>query len=133
MQPEIISFKQLGDQRGHLVAVEENASIPFTVRRVYYIYDTKEDVERGFHAHKELQQVAIAVSGSCEMVLDDGSNQTSVQLDSPTKGLYIGPGFWRVMRNFTPDCVLLVLADQHYDEGDYIRDYDDFLKWIKSR
>jgi len=92
----------------------------------------REGVERGFHAHKDLQQIAIAVTGSCEIILDDGEEQKSVLLDNSTKGLYIGPGFWRVMCNFTPDCVLLVLADQHYDESDYIRSYDEFLKWKKK-
>lgn len=133
MKPRLINFKPLGDERGSLVAVEAEESVPFPIRRIYYIYGTKEGVERGFHAHKALQQVAIAVSGSCEMVLDDGTAQASVLLDSPEKGVYIGPGFWRVMRNFSPDCVLLVLADQHYDEADYIRDYDAFLEWKNHR
>jgi dTDP-4-dehydrorhamnose 3,5-epimerase-like enzyme len=115
-----------------LIAIEAEKSVPFPVRRVYYIFGTKEGVERGFHAHKELQQVAVAVSGSCEMVLDDGDSEVAVFLDSPEKGLYIGPGFWRVIGNFSPDCVLLVLADQHYDEADYIRNYDEFLEWKKN-
>ena len=132
MFPEIIHFKPLGDARGSLVAIESDIQIPFPIRRVYYIFGTKEGVERGFHAHKDLQQIAIAVTGSCEIILDDGDEQKSVLLDNSTKGLYIGPGFWRVMRNFTPDCVLLVLADQHYDESDYIRSYDEFLKWKKK-
>ena len=132
MFPEIINFKPLGDARGSLVAIESDIQIPFPIRRVYYIFGTKEGVERGFHAHKDLQQIAIAVTGSCEIILDDGEEQKSVLLDNSTKGLYIGPGFWRVMRNFTPDCVLLVLADQHYDESDYIRSYDEFLKWKKK-
>lgn len=132
MFPEIIHFKPLGDARGSLVAIESDIQMPFPIRRVYYIFSTKEGVERGFHAHKDLQQIAIAVTGSCEIILDDGDEQKSVLLDNSTKGLYIGPGFWRVMRNFTPDCVLLVLADQHYDESDYIRSYDEFLKWKKK-
>jgi dTDP-4-dehydrorhamnose 3,5-epimerase-like enzyme len=132
MFPEIIHFKPLGDARGSLVAIESDIQIPFPIRRVYYIFGTREGVERGFHAHKDLQQIAIAVTGSCEIILDDGEEQKSVLLDNSTKGLYIGPGFWRVMRNFTPDCVLLVLADQHYDESDYIRSYDEFLKWKKK-
>ncbi|MDA7865484.1 FdtA/QdtA family cupin domain-containing protein [Akkermansiaceae bacterium] len=127
-----INFKPLGDARGSLVAIESDLGIPFPIRRVYYIFDTKTGVERGFHAHKKLQQIAVAVTGSCEMILDDGKEKESVCLDSSTKGLYIGPGFWRVMRNFTPDCVLLVLADRHYDESEYIRNYDEFLEWKKS-
>ncbi len=131
MKPQIINFKPLGDERGSLIAIEAEKSVPFPVRRVYYIFGTKAGVERGFHAHKALNQVAVAVTGSCEMVLDDGEVKTTVLLDSAEKGLIIGPGMWRVMRNFTPDCVLLVLADQHYDEADYIRDYDQFIEWVK--
>ena len=131
MKLQIINFKPLGDERGSLIAIEAEKSVPFPVRRVYYIFGTKEGVERGFHAHKALNQVAVAVTGSCEMVLDDGQSETTVLLDSAEKGVLIGPGMWRVMRNFTPDCVLLVLADQHYDETDYIRDYDQFIEWIK--
>lgn len=131
MKPTLIHFKPLGDDRGSLIAIEAEKYVPFSVRRVYYIFDTKVGVERGFHAHRVLNQVAVAVTGSCEMVLDDGESKTTVLLDSSEKGLIIGPGVWRVMKNFTPDCVLLVLADQHYDEADYIRDYGQFLQWIK--
>ena len=131
MKPTLINFKPLGDERGNLIALEAEKSVPFPVRRVYYLFGTKAGVERGFHAHKALNQVAIAVTGSCEMVLDDGQSKTSVLLDSSVKGVLIEPGVWRVMRNFTADCVLLVLADQHYDEADYIRDYDQFLQSIK--
>jgi len=132
MTPTLINFKPLGDERGSLIAIEAEKSVPFEVRRVYYIFDTKEGVERGFHAHKNLNQVAVAVTGSCEMVLDDGECETSVLLDSAQKGVLIGPGVWRVMRNFSSDCVLLVLADQHYDETDYIRDYEEFKEWVSQ-
>jgi dTDP-4-dehydrorhamnose 3,5-epimerase-like enzyme len=131
MKPTLINFKPLGDERGSLIAIEAEKSVPFLIRRVYYIFGTKPGVERGFHAHKALNQVAVAVTGSCEMVLDDGETKTTVLLDSSEKGVLIGPGMWRVMKNFSPDCVLLVLADQHYDEADYIRDYDQFIDWIK--
>ena len=132
MKPIFINFKPLGDERGSLIAIEAEKSVPFEVRRVYYIFGTKEGVERGFHAHKALNQVAVAVAGSCEMVLDDGECETTVLLDSAQEGILIGPGVWRVMRNFTPDCVLLVLADQHYDEEDYIRDYGEFKEWVSQ-
>ena len=132
MKPTLINFKPLGDERGSLIAIEAEKSVPFSVRRVYYIFGTNEGVERGFHAHKALNQVAVAVTGSCEMVLDDGQSETTVVLDSSEKGVLIGPGMWRVMRNFTPDCVLLVLADQHYDEADYIRNYDEFKEWVSK-
>ena len=132
MKPTLINFKPLGDERGSLIAVEAEKSVPFKVRRVYYIFATKEGVERGFHAHKNLNQVAVAVTGSCEMVLDDGGCETSVLLDSAQTGVLIGPGVWRVMRNFSSDCVLLVLADQHYDEADYIRNYKEFKEWVNQ-
>jgi dTDP-4-dehydrorhamnose 3,5-epimerase-like enzyme len=132
MKPTLIHFKPLGDERGSLIAIEAEKSVPFPVRRVYYIFATKEGVERGFHAHKALNQVAVAVTGSCEMVLDDGQSKATVLLDSSEKGVLIGPGMWRVMRNFSSDCVLLVLADQHYDEADYIRDYEEFKKWVNQ-
>ena len=128
---EKIKLKKLGDERGSLVALESNISVPFEIKRVYYIYGTKAGVSRGFHAHKALQQVAVAVSGSCDMVLDDGKTQETVHLDLPEKGVLIGPGVWRIMKNFTPDCVLLVFADAHYDEADYIRDYEEFLSYLK--
>ena len=132
MIPTLINFKSLGDERGSLIAIEAGKSVPFEVRRVYYIFSAKEGAERGFHAHKNLNQVAVAVTGSCEMVLDDGECETSVLLDSAQKGVLIGPGVWRVMRNFSSDCVLLVLADQHYDEADYIRDYEEFKEWVSQ-
>ena len=132
MKPTLINFKPLGDDRGSLIAIEAEKSVPFPVRRVYYIFGTKEGVERGFHAHKALNQVAVAVTGFCEMVLDDGQSETTVLLDSAEKGVLIGPGMWRVMRNFSPDCVLLILADQHYDEADYIRNYDEFKEWVSQ-
>ena len=130
MNPTLIHFRPLGDERGSLIAIEAEKSVPFEVRRVYYIFATKEGVERGFHAHKALNQVAVAVTGSCDMVLDDGECETSVLLDSAQKGVLIGPGVWRVMRNFSSDCVLLLLADQHYDEAYYIRDYQEFIEWV---
>ena len=132
MTPTLINFKPLGDERGSLIAVEAEKSVPFKVRRVYYIFANKEGVERGFHAHKALNQVAVAVAGSCEMVLDDGESETSVLLDSAQTGVLIGPGVWRVMRNFSSDCVLLVLADQHYDETDYVRDYKVVKGWVNQ-
>ena len=121
-----IDFPPLGDDRGSLVALEGAKTVPFDIKRVYYIFDTKKGVSRGFHAHKNLEQVAICVRGSCRMVLDDGTNRVDAILDSPIKGIYIGNLVWREMHEFSDDCVLLVLASEHYDESDYIRDYQDF-------
>jgi dTDP-4-dehydrorhamnose 3,5-epimerase-like enzyme len=121
-----ILFPPLGDDRGSLVALETHKTVPFDVKRVYYIFGTKAGVSRGFHAHRALQQVAVCVTGKCRMVLDNGHQREDVWLDSPTKGLLIGDLVWREMHDFSPDCVLLVLASEHYDETDYIRSYDDF-------
>ena len=117
----------LGDGRGSLLSLESNKNIPFDIKRVYYIFNTVKGVSRGFHAHKALKQVAIAVSGSCRFVLDDGVGKAEVILDMPTKGLLIESFMWREMHDFSDDCVLMVLADQLYDESDYIRNYEDFL------
>lgn len=116
-----------GDARGSLVAIEGGRDLPFAIARVYYVFNTSKGIDRGLHAHYELRQLAIAVAGSCTMILDDGQSRVSVRLDNPATGLTIGPMIWREMTNFSPDCVLLVLADAAYDEADYIRDYDDFL------
>ncbi|SFC14107.1 dTDP-4-dehydrorhamnose 3,5-epimerase [Marinospirillum celere] len=125
---KLIEFPPLGDDRGSLVALEANKTVPFDIKRVYYIFGTKEGVARGFHAHKALKQVAVCVTGSCRIVLDDGCQKEEVLLDSPVNGLLIENMVWREMHDFTLDCVLLVLASEHYDEADYIRNYDDFLK-----
>ena len=124
----VIDLDIRGDERGSLIALEENYNTPFAIKRVYYIFGTKEGVRRGFHAHKELKQLAICVSGSCKFHLDDGKEKKEVLLESPDRGLLIEGLIWREMYDFSPDCVLLVLASEYYDESDYIRDYDDFLK-----
>ena len=128
MSVNLISFKTLGDERGSLIALEENYNTPFAIKRVYYIFDTKEGIRRGFHAHTDLKQIAICVKGSCTFVLDNGRKKEEIILDSPNQGLLIEGLIWREMYNFSPDCVLLVLASEHYDESDYIRDYDKFLE-----
>jgi dTDP-4-dehydrorhamnose 3,5-epimerase-like enzyme len=127
-----IQLKSCGDERGSLIALEEKANIPFEIKRVYYMFKTGEDVRRGFHAHKTLKQVAIAVRGSCKFLLNDGSEQIVVTLDHPAQGLLIESFMWREMFDFSPDCVLMVLADQIYDEADYVRNYDEFISLVKS-
>lgn len=129
---QLVNFPPLGDDRGSLVALEAHKTVPFDIKRVYYIFGTQAGVSRGFHAHRALQQVAVCVTGKCRMVLDDGHQREDVWLDSPTKGLLIGDLVWREMHDFSPDCVLLVLASEHYDETDYIRYYDDFKQALKS-
>lgn len=125
-----VDFPSLGDERGSLVALEAQQSVPFVIKRVYYIFGTHKGIARGFHAHYNLQQVAICITGKCRMILDDGNKREEVWLDSATRGLIIGDLVWREMHDFSEDCVLLVLASEHYDESDYIRSYDDFLKAI---
>ena len=122
----LIDLPIRGDDRGSLVAIEPGGLLPFPIRRAYYIFGTIPGVSRGFHAHRHLNQWAIAVSGSCTMVLDDGKQRLQVRLDRPDCALEIGPMIWREMHDFSPDAVLLVLADTIYDEADYIRSYDDF-------
>jgi dTDP-4-dehydrorhamnose 3,5-epimerase-like enzyme len=114
------------DGRGALVAIEGLVDVPFVIRRIYYIFGTKNDVRRGCHAHYRLTQMAICVSGSCRFVMDDGSERVEQLLDSKTTGLLIEPMVWHEMYDFSPDCVLLVLADGPYDRADYITDYGQF-------
>lgn len=122
-----IDFQILGDERGSLVSIEQGMLIPFEIKRIYYLYNTGKEVSRGYHAHRQLKQVAICVSGKCRMVLDNGSVREEVWLDCPTKGLLIESMMWREMHDFSPDCVLLVIASQPYNESDYIRNYQVFL------
>lgn len=129
---ELIEFPVFGDDRGNLVALESNRQIPFVVNRVYYIYGADPAVARGFHAHKTLQQLAICVSGSCRIVMDNGTDKAEVTLSSPEVGLVIAPMQWHEMYDFSSDCVFMVLASAHYDESDYIRNYDEFVKLAKA-
>lgn len=122
--------KVLGDCRGQLVAIEEYKDVPFEFKRVFYIYGTQAGVPRGNHSHYRTKQYLIAVSGSCKVTLDDGVAKKTYDLDSPEKGLLQNELVWGVMHDFSQDCVLLVLANEFYDESDYIRDYDRFLKVV---
>lgn len=125
-------FQPHGDLRGQLVAIGQMKDVPFEIKRVYYMYDTVEGVTRGYHAHKNLQQVLICVHGSCKIRLDNGTEKQIVTLDKPYEGLYVSNNMWREMFDFSPDAVLLVLASELYDESDYIRNYDEFLEYIKE-
>ena len=132
MEVRTYTFPPHGDDRGQLVAIEAMKDLPFEIKRVYYIYDTLTGVRRGFHAHKCLQQILLCVNGSCKIHLDNGTDTEEVTLDKPNVGLYISNNMWREMYDFTPGTVLLVLASEHYDEADYIRNYEDFIKMIKE-
>ena len=132
MKIKTYTFAPHGDDRGQLVAIEAMKDLPFEVKRVYYIYDTLPGVRRGFHAHKNLEQILLCVNGSCKIHLDDGTDTAEVTLDKPNEGLYIANNMWREMYDFTPGTVLLVLASHYYDEADYIRNYEDFIKMVRK-
>ena len=127
MMYTLLNFKIHGDHSGKLVALERGDDFPFDIKRVYYIWDTDCGVVRGKHAHRKLEQVIICMSGSCDFILDNGKDRQTVHLDNPSQGLYIKHNIWREFTNFSKDCVVVVLASEHYDESDYIRDYDSFL------
>ncbi|WP_333664548.1 FdtA/QdtA family cupin domain-containing protein [Acinetobacter guillouiae] len=129
---EWINLPDLGDHRGSLVVLESNKSIPFDIKRLYYIFDAKSDVPRGFHAHKELHQIAFCIRGKCKMLMDNGNKKQNVWIDQPNKGLLIPPMIWHEMHEFSEDCIMLVLASDFYDENDYIRDYEKFLAEINN-
>lgn len=128
MMYDLLNFNVHGDYNGQLVSLEENGNIPFTIKRVYYIWGNAQNIIRGKHAHKKLEQVIVCVSGCCDFILDNGITRETVHLNSPAQGLYIKHNIWREFTNFSKDCVVMVLASEHYDEADYIRDYNDFLK-----
>ena len=125
---ELINFTVHGDYEGNLVPLETGGEIPFDVKRVYYIWGTKRTAVRGRHAHRKLEQVIVCVSGSCDFILNDGNKSETVRLDKPDQGLYLKHNIWREFTNFSKDCVVLVMASEHYSEDDYIRDYECFLK-----
>lgn len=130
MEIKKYEFKQFGDDRGTLVAIEEKKDIPFEIKRVYYMYDTGKGIRRGYHAHKSLEQILICISGSCKVLLDNGKEKEIVQLNKRYEGLYIKSNIWREMFDFSQDAVLMVLASEYYNEDDYIRDYEKFLDYI---
>lgn len=129
-QAEDLELPIIGDDRGSLISIEKALNIPFAIRRVYYIFGTKAGVSRGFHAHRDLQQLIVCLSGSCRMTLDDGSGRVDHLLDAPHKALLIKNMVWREMHDFSEDCVLMVIASETYDERDYIRGYDDFKRLV---
>ena len=117
------------DRKGNISVVENGRTVPFDVKRTYYLYDIPGGEERGAHAHKELHQLIIAVSGSFDVTLNDGNVKRTFMLNRPYQGLYVVPGMWRELNNFSSGAVCLVLASEVYDEQDYIRDYEEFLKY----
>lgn len=126
---KIIDLRKISDPRGNLTVIEENTDVPFDIKRVYYLYDVPGGESRGAHAHKQLYQLIIAASGSFTVTLDDGKNKKSFNLKRSYYGLLVVPGIWRDLDDFSSGSVLLCLASEHYDEKDYIRDYQEFLKF----
>lgn len=126
-------FQPHGDERGQLVSLEEFKDIPFHIKRVYFMYETEKDVVRGKHAHKNLEQILVCIHGSCKILLDNGREKKVVPLERPYEGLYVANDMWREMFDFSDEAVLLVFASEGYDESDYIRDYDEFLKFVGER
>jgi hypothetical protein len=128
----ILSLPKIQDTRGNLTFIENSHEIPFEMKRVYYLYDVPGGADRGAHAHKALHQLVIAVSGSFDIQLDDGLNKRRFRLDRPYLGLYICPLMWRQLDNFSSGAVCLVLASEVYDETDYLRNYQEFLRVSKG-
>ena len=120
-------------RKGDISVVENGETVPFDTKRVYYLYDVPGGVDRGGHAHKELKQLIVAVSGSFTVVLDDGTTKRSFTLNRPYMGLLVVPGIWRVLEDFSSGSVCLVLASEKYDPADYIRDYSEFKKYKESK
>ncbi|BEJ68309.1 WxcM-like domain-containing protein [Campylobacter coli] len=132
MNYKMLNFNAKSDNRGSLIALENLKEIPFEIKRIYYIYDTKPEFPRGAHAHRELEQVLIMMEGSCELVLNDGKNIKNIILNRPDMGIFIGKNMWREMKNFSYGAKLLVLASDFYNEKEYIRDYEEFLRNIND-
>jgi hypothetical protein len=125
----VIELNKVHNRSGNLTALEDRMHIPFNVKRLYYLYDVPGGAERGGHAHRGLQQLIVAASGCFDVVLDDGKNRKVVELNRPYYGLHVIPGIWRELINFSSGAICLVLASEKYDAEDYIRDYNEFLKF----
>lgn len=130
---EIINFKEYGDERGNLVVAEgDGMDVPFAIKRVFYMYGSDNEVIRGQHANRKTEFVLINVSGTSKVKVDNGYETEIIELNKPRMGLYLKTMVWKDMYDFSPDSVLLVLASEHYDGEEYIRDYEEFLKEVKQ-
>ncbi|GHT61838.1 dTDP-6-deoxy-3,4-keto-hexulose isomerase [Bacteroidia bacterium] len=124
----VLTLPKIHNRAGNITALNNSMDIPFDINRVYYLYDVPGGEDRGGHAHKELQQLIVAVSGSFDITIDDGCNKKTVSLNRPYYGLHIIPGIWRDLTNFSSGAICLVLASHRYDANDYIRNYNEFIK-----
>ena len=125
---KVIEFPEMGDERGNLVVVEGEQLVPFKINRVFYMYGSDDTVVRGQHANRESEFVLINVSGTSKVRVTDGKEEAVIELNKPRMGLYLSSMLWKDMYDFSPDSVLLVLTNTHYNGAEYIRDYDEFLK-----
>ena len=129
---ELVTFRVHGDHAGNLVALEQGRDIDFEIRRVYYIWGTEQGAVRGRHAHHNLKQMIICLAGQCDFTLDDGVRRETFHLASPALGLRIEDFVWREFTEFSRNCVVMVLASEHYDTSDYVRNYDEFLRIVRK-
>ena len=129
-QIRILDFPDLGDERGNLVVVEGGSAIPFDIKRIFYIYGSDSEVVRGSHANLRSEFVMINVAGTSKVKVDNGIESRIIELDRPRMGLYLKNNVWKEMYDFSPDSVLLVLSNEHYDPEEYIRDYETYLKTV---
>jgi hypothetical protein len=127
----IIHFPKIQNRAGNITPIQNNIEAPFAIKRVYYLYDVPGGESRGAHAHRALEQLIIAASGSFDVTIDDGKNKKTVSLNRPNYGLHLKPGMWRELSNFSSGSICLVLASLLYDESDYIRDYEEFMAFKK--
>ncbi len=132
MDTHIINLPKIEDERGNLTFIEEENHIPFKIKRVYWIYDVPGGQKRGGHAFKEQQEFIVALSGSFDVAIDDGKQKQTFSLNRSYYGLYIPNGLWREMNNFSTNSLALVLSSTEFSEGDYIRDYAAFLKYVQQ-
>ena len=128
-----IDVKTIADKSGNISILESGIDLPFEIKRIYYIWNTHNGLPRGSHAHKELRQAFIAVHGSCELVFNDSIEEQRFLLNDASQCLVVAPGYWRDIEKFSEDCVLMVLASEHYDEKDYIRNYDEYIAYVREK
>lgn len=133
MKTETISIRtNYNETKGCLTFLESENDLPFPFKRIYYVYGVPQNETRGYHAHKCLRQMLICLTGECEIMLDNGKEKHKTLLNNPSEGLMIEPGIWHTMQFLEKQTILMVVASEHYNENDYIRDYDDFTTFVKS-